>query len=252
MIGMIHLEPLPGYRKHPGTENVIGQALRDLDALEHAHFDAALVENEHDHPHRVKASPEIIAAMTRVVSAIVKKAHIPIGMEILLNDPKASIAVAFVCGAAFIRTDYFVDRMSRKEYGGEMDIDPKGLMAYRHKMKADTICIFTDLQVKYATLLEKGKTIAESATQAIKEGSDGLIITGDTSGQAPKLQDLIEATKSAAEDIPVFVGSGFCPENARALLTHADGAIVGTAIQARGHVAVTKAKRLIQIVSKAR
>lgn len=245
MIGMIHLMPLVGYAKHPGIEKVLKHALHDLSVLERAHFNGALVENEFDHPHQVKGGPEIIASMTHILTEIVKKSHIPIGVEVLLNDPQASLAIAHVGGAQFIRTDYFVDRMARDEYGGLMEINAKKLISYRHTIKADNIFVLTDLQVKYATLLEKGKTIGESAKQAIEAGSDGLIITGKVSGKAPKVSDLIEAKKVAATIVPVFVGSGYCVNNAGKLLKHADGAIVGTAIKTQGYVGEKKAKQLI-------
>ncbi|MCW8844032.1 MAG: hypothetical protein OQK00_11525, partial [Rhodobacteraceae bacterium] len=67
-----------------------------------------------------------------------------VGAEILLNDPKASLAVALAAGGTFIRTDYFVDPMSRPERGGRMHIDPEGLMAYRRSVGADDILILAD------------------------------------------------------------------------------------------------------------
>ena len=128
IIGMIHLLPLTGYPKHPGMEIVIKQALEDLAILEKGGVTAVLVENENDHPHQVKAGPEIISAITIVVSEVVKKAKAPVGVEVLLNDPQASLAIAKITGAKFIRTDYFVDKMWRQKYG-QMEIDPKKLMA---------------------------------------------------------------------------------------------------------------------------
>ncbi len=250
MIGMIHLLPLVGYPKHPGMAKVLARAIKDLHALEHARFDAAIVENEFDHPHQMKVGPEIVAAMTMIVKEIVKKAHMPIGVEVLLNDPKASLAIARVAHAAFIRTDYFVDRMARPEYGGEMAIDPAGLMVYRRKIRARDVLVLTDLQVKYATLLEKGKTIAVSAKQAIAAQSDGLIITGNVSGEAPKTEDLLEAKKIALGKVPVLIGSGFSRGNAVRLLRYADGAIVGTAIKTKGFVDRQKARVLVRIARK--
>jgi len=248
IIGMIHLLPLPGYLKHPGMKIVVKQALKDLAILEKGGVGAVLVENESDHPHQVKPGPEIIAAMTQVVGEIVKKATIPVGVEVLLNDPQASLAIAKISGAKFIRTDYFVDKMWRKKYG-ELEIDPKKLIAYKKKIKAGSIKIFADVQVKYAKLLEKGKTISQSVKQAIKVGADGVIVTGNFSGQAPKIKDLQEA-KLAAKNFPVYVGSGFSVVNAKKLLEFADGAIVGTSIKQGGVLSKLKTKTLIKYVYK--
>lgn len=248
IIGMIHLPPLPGYRKHPGMDEVIKHALNSLQILQTGGVDAVLVENEYDHPHQIKAGPEIIAGMSKVVSEIVKMSKIPVGVEVLLNDPKASLAIAKVCGAKFIRTDYFVDKMWRKEYG-EMEINPKALIAFKNKIKANDVKIFADVQVKYAKLLEKGKTIKQSVRQAIKAGADGVIVTGKISGQSPDLADLQEA-KPSAGNFPVYVGSGFSVDNAGQLLKFCNGAIVGTSIKKNGIVNLRKIKELIQVVKK--
>ena len=245
IIGMIHLLSLPGYKKHPGMKKVVKQALKDLVILEKGGVNAVLIENENDHPHQVKAAPEIIAAMTIVVSKLVEKAQVPVGVEVLLNDPQASLAIAKISGAKFIRTDYFIDKMWRPKYG-EMEIDQKKLNAYKKKIKTDSIKIFADVQVKYAKLLEKGKTISQSVEQAIKAGADGVIVTGNFSGQAPKLKDLQEA-KKAAKSFPVYVGSGFSIDNAQKLLPFCDGAIVGTSLKTKGKLDINKVKKLCQM-----
>lgn len=251
IIGMIHLLPLPGYKDHPGMGLVISHALKDLKALEKGGIDGVMVENEYDHPHQVTVGPEIISAMTKVVSEAVKKASVPVGLEVLLNDPKASLAIAKITGAKYIRTDYFVDKMAREEYGGEMFTDPRGLMEYRKRIGAENVVVLTDLQVKYATLMEKGKTISQSTSQAIEAGSGAVIITGNRSGQPPKISDLKEA-KLTGENFPVIIGSGFSFKNAENLLQWADGAIVGESVKIGRNVNLRKVKQLMKVVGKVR
>lgn len=95
VIGVIHLPPLPGYAESPGIERAVEKALSDLEALEAGPVDGVLVSNEEDRPHRVKAARETIAAMSRVTRELVRKARAArVGVEILLNDPAASIAGA--------------------------------------------------------------------------------------------------------------------------------------------------------------
>lgn len=225
IIGMIHLPPLPGYPDSPGIEQVVRHAVGALHALEEGGVDAVLVENEYDRPHRVLSAPETTAAMTRVTRAVVQESESAVvGCEILLNDPRASLAVARMAGASFIRTDYFVDRMTRPGYG-EFEIDAGGLIAYRSALGADEVLILADIQVKYADMLEP-RPLAESARLARDKGADAVIVTGRQSGQPPTVQQLVEA----AQGIPVLVGSGFDPINAAALLAVCDGAIVGTSL----------------------
>lgn len=231
VIGMIHLPPLPDYPDSPGIEEIVEHALRDLATLEAAGVRGVLIENEHDRPHRVEASAKTISAMTRVTAAVVSASRSArVGCEILLNDPQASLTVASRAGAAFIRTDYFVDRMMRPGYG-EFAIDAEGLLEFRSEIAADDVLILADIQVKYATMVEP-RPLAESAHVAAQRGADAIVVTGDASGDAPRIEHL----RNAACDVPVLVGSGLAPHNASTLLAECDGAIVGTSIIRDGSV----------------
>jgi membrane complex biogenesis BtpA family protein len=247
IIGVIHLPPLPGYPASPGLAATRDKALADLAALEAGGVDGVLVENEGDKPHRIEAGRETIALMTRITRDLVAAARrTVIGIEILLNDPTASLAVAVSSGARFIRTDYFVDRMVRPEYGGEMKIDPVGLMAYRRRLSAGDVLVLADIQVKYATMLDR-RTIGESTRLAEQHGADAIVVTGMTTGDAPLKGDVKEAHETV-ENRPILVGSGLTAANAADLLAVADGAIVGTSLQTDASVDVEKVRALMTIV----
>jgi hypothetical protein len=249
IIGVIHLPPLPGYAESPGIDKVIEKALRDLEALEAGPVEGVLVENEEDRPHRVEAARETIAAMTRVTRELVSAAkRTVIGVEILLNDPEASLATAAVSGASFIRTDYFVDPMERPEHGGRMRIDPEGLLRYREALGADSILILADVQVKYARMLVE-RTLSESARLARVAGADAVVVTGAKTGKPPSREDL-EETRRGAGEIPVLIGSGLSPENAASLLSLADGAIVGTSLKRGAAIDPGKVRELLREASR--
>jgi membrane complex biogenesis BtpA family protein len=240
VIGMIHLPPLPGYPDSPGIDRLVEHALCDLATLEDAGVDGVLVENEYDRPHRVTATAEVTSAMTRITCELVAaRQHARIGCEILLNDPRASLASAAAAGADFIRTDYFVDRMTRAEYG-EFEIDPAGLLRYRAAIGAGDVLILADIQVKYATMIEP-RPLAESARLAASSGADAIVVTGTESGNAPLVGDL----EAAAGELPVLIGSGLDARNAGRLLAACDGAIVGTAIMEEGRVSAAKIDSLM-------
>ncbi len=245
IIGVIHLPPLPGYPASPGLVKVIEKALGDLDALEAGPVDGVLIENEEDRPHRVEAARETIAAMTRVARELVSAARkTEIGVEILLNDPEASLAAAAMAGASFIRTDYFVDPMERPEHGGAMRIDPEGLLRYRRSLGADSILILADVQVKYARMLVE-RSLAESARLAREAGADAVVVTGTRTGEPPSLAELEDARRGAGE-IPVLVGSGLSSSNASALLRAADGAIVGTSLKREDGIDPEKVREILR------
>lgn len=210
---------------------LLDHALADLGVLMAQGVDGVLVENEYDRPHEVSASTKVKAAMRTITGAVVAASrNIVVGCEILLNDPRASLEVAAACGASFIRSDYFVDRMSRPEYG-EFAIDPQGLIDYRDR-EAPGVLILADIQVKYATLLEQ-RTLAESARLAATFGADAVVVTGDRTGDAPQPDQLEAAAAGVAASgkfIPVLIGSGLTADNADTLLRHCGGAIVGTAL----------------------
>ena len=248
IIGVVHLPALPGYPATPGIEAAIDKALKDLAALEKGGAHGVLVENEYDRPHRVLSAPETTAAMTRITREVAAAARtIVVGAEILLNDPKASLAVALAAGGSFIRTDYFVDPMTRPEHGGEMAIDPEGLLAYRHTIGGDDIMILADVQVKYATMLVE-RSLAQSASLAAEKGADAIVVSGDATGDPPAVDAVAEA-KSGAGRTPVILGSGLDRDNAAALLAVADGAIVGTSLKAGDYIA---ADRVAELVATAR
>lgn len=249
IIGMIHLPPLLGFAGCPGIKAIIEKALSDLVVLEGGGIDGVLIENEDDHPHTITASAGVIDYFVRTAKRVVKKAKVPVGIEVLLNDPKASLKIAKSSGAAFIRTDYFVDEMMREGYG-EMEIDPKGLIDFRKKIGAENIAIFTDIQVKFAKMLGE-KDIVDSAKEAIAYQSDAVIVTGKFTGEQPNIENL-KRVKMAVDKFPVLVGSGFNKENARMLLECADGVIVGTAIIQDKRVAQNKVNQLMEVVRKFR
>ena len=63
-----------------------------------------------------------------------------------------------------------------------------------------------------------------------------LILSGRATGSAPDASE-ITAVRKAVGDAPILVGSGIDANNARRLLEHADGAIVGTSLKRGGRVA---------------
>jgi membrane complex biogenesis BtpA family protein len=247
LIGMIHLPPLPGYPAHAGMAHVIRQALRDLNALEQAGFDGALVENDNDQPHQIGVSTTIRNAFAEVMRAVVAIARIPVGMEIIY-DMSASVAVAYEVGARFVRLDVFVDAVVTR--WGMIPAAAADTAKLRLDLGAHDLLFLTDVHVKHAQLIAP-KPLRQSASEAVTAGSDGLVITGDWTGQPPAVEDLLTAREAAA-GTPVFIGSGLNEDNAADLLRHADGAIVGTSIKTGDDVDPRQAANLVSIVERAR
>ncbi len=250
VIGMIALPPMPGYPGFTSIDALVEVALADLDALERGGVDGALIENDFDQPHTMVGGPEIHAAMARVTREVVARARVPIGVEVLLNDWRASLAIAAATGARFIRMDFFVDRVMTK--CGPFEPEPAAVLAYRERLRAQSVLLFSDLQVKYSTPIGGPKPLAQSAREAELAGADAVIVTSDQTGIGPAPDDLLAAR---AGGLPILIGSGLTPENAPRLMPLADGAIVGTSLrsgpEATDRVVAAQVTRLVAAVRSA-
>lgn len=255
IIGAIRLPPLPDRPGSPGLSALIDHARADLQALLEGGADGALIVNEHDHPHRVRAQSETISAMSRILRAVTDDCgDLVIGCQILLNDPIASLAVARTSGASFIRCDHFVDPMARTDHGAMM-IDPDGLLAYRREIDAQDILILADIQVRNAEMIER-RSLRESARQASLHLADAIIVTGSAAGVAPGDADVRDALAGIADsniDVPLLLGGGLQPDNVRRLLSVTDGAIVGTGVSDdNGRIGSQKVSELMDVVQELR
>lgn len=231
VIGMVHFSPMLGYDGFESIENILKKALFDLNALMAEGVDGVMVENNYDLPHQIIVGSETVASMTFLTAKVLEQANVPLGINVLWNDYRASLAMAKVLGAKFIRVPVFVDKVQTAF--GIINGDSADVIEYRKKIQAEEVAIFTDIQVKHATMLDSKKPLSLSAQQAINAGSDGLIITGKWTGDAPKLGDLEEA-RIVAGNFPILVGSGATQENIKQLLKFADGVIVSTSLKS-GH-----------------
>ena len=86
---------------------------------------------------------------------ITRNAKVPVGLGVLLNDWRAALAIAKVTNAAFVRLDFFVDKV--RIAAGVIEPQPDAVLDYRKKIGAENVALFTDIQVKYSELLEPGK-----------------------------------------------------------------------------------------------
>lgn len=245
LIGMIHLPPMLGFEGFPGIDYCIEKSLHDLEALEKAGFDAVLIENDDDKPSTEFANSAQIANFAIVAHEVVKKAKVPVGVQIMLNDWKASIEVAKLIKADFIRIDVFVDHVTSS--WGEINPNPKEIMDYKTKLYPE-LFVMTGIQVKHKTMLEK-KTLIESAKQAIENGSNALIVSSDATGEDTPTSK-IQQVKMAFPDFPVIVGAGVNVVTVNEKFIYADGAIVGTSIKTDDKVDIGKAKVLVAAVLK--
>lgn len=234
LIGMVHLQALPGTAKSEKTpEQIIDIAVSEATKLAELGFDAILVENMHDTPYLLReVGPEIIAAMTVATAAVVDAVDVSVGIQVLAGANKAALAIAHATGANFIRAEGFAFASIADE--GIMDVADAGpLLRERRRIDADDIAILADIQKKHSShALTADLSIGDHARGADFMGADGVIVTGDHTGHAVDVSQLREVR--GATELPILAGSGVNQENIKDIFEFCDAAIVGSSIKQGG------------------
>src|SRR5215510_7935359 len=231
VVGMVHLEPLPGSPRWAGSmKEVTRAALADAHALAEGGVDAILVENFGDVPFAPgRVDPGCVAAMATVATEIRRAVTLPLGINALRSD---ALAIATAVGARFIRVNVHTGAVVTDQ--GILTSGAHDTLRYR-RLLGVPVALFADVQTKHAAPLA-AVPIEHEARDCVHRGlADGLIVSGEATGLPPKTSDL-ERVRLAVPDVPLLVGSGASPENAADLLALADCLIVGTSVKRDGVV----------------
>ena len=228
---MVHLPPLPGSPGWAGDmEEILSSAQRDAERLLQGGCDALIVENMGDLPYlRAEISPETVAAMTLATAQVIALGA-PTGLQILAGANREALSVALVTGASFIRVEAYAYAHIADE--GWLQACAGPLLRARRALGADEVAIWADVKKKHAAHASTGDlSLEELARGHAFCGAEALIITGSETGAATSLMDL-RAAKSAG--LPVVVGSGVSPKDARSLAQEAQALIVGSWLKEEG------------------
>jgi membrane complex biogenesis BtpA family protein len=232
LIGMVHLEPLPGAPRWAGSMGrVVERAVADARLLREGGIAGLLVENYGDAPfHAGAVPPETVAAMAVCVAAVRAAVDLPVGVNVLRNDAAAALSVAAAAGASFVRVNVHTGAMLTDQ--GWIEGRAAGTLRLRARLDVDA-AILADVLVKHATA-PLGTDPGQAARDAWHRGlADGLIVSGAATAGAVDPERL-RAVREAVPGAPLLIGSGLTPANAAALLPLADGAIVGSAVRREG------------------
>ncbi len=232
LIGMIHLLPLPGSPRFGGSRAAILEAaLRDAEALTAAGFDALLVENYGDTPFaKDDAGRHVVAEMSVIASELRRRFDVPLGVQVLRNDARASLAVAAAAGAGFVRINVHTGAMVTDQ--GVIEGMAHETLRYRQSTGAGDVSIFADVHVKHAVPLGSG-SFEDALHDTVQRGLvDAVIVSGSGTGMKTDPDRIRSAV--AGCDVPVYVGSGADIDSLPELLPPAHGLIVGTSIKRGG------------------
>lgn len=232
MIGMVHTLALPGtplYDRTGGMKRIVSQALEEARILQEAGFHSLLYCNESDMPYQTAMEPQVVAAMTHLVTEVQSRVDLPHGINMLL-DPLASLSIAHATGGRFIRC------FLSGTYVGDLGFytpDAPSLMRLRSNLKAKEVRVICNVTAGFSINLDS-RPVDQVARAAVFLGlADAVCVGGPAAGREADLE-LIGRVAEGVPDTPVVVGTGVSAHNIQALARSADGFIVGTSIKKDG------------------
>jgi hypothetical protein len=232
VVGMIHLQPLPGSPGWLGDITQVAEAaVDDARALASGGVTAVMIENYHDvpfYPGRVPA--ETVAAMTVLVQAV--KTACPdllLGVNVLRNDVDTALGIAAATGARFVR----VNVHTGAAVTDQGTIQGRAWSTLRRRRELGVaVGILADVRVKHARPLVEGSLEDEVRDLRLRGLADGVIVTGAATGAGAD-PDEVARVREALPDCPLLVGSGVSAASVAGFLPQADGFIVGSSLQDR-------------------
>ncbi|WP_281981377.1 BtpA/SgcQ family protein [Thalassorhabdomicrobium marinisediminis] len=235
LIGMIHCPPLPGAPRYAGEslDSIYDTCMRDAEHLIEGGFHGLMVENHGDVPFSKPEDigPETSAFLSVVTDRIRQALGVPLGVNILANAPIPAIAIAVAGGADFIRVNQWANAYVANE--GFMEGRAAEAMRYRAMLRAERVKIFTDSHVKHGShAIVADRTIGELTRDLAFFDSDGIIATGQRTGNSATMEEIDEIAR--ATHLPLLVGSGVTEENIVAILGRTNGVIVASSLKEGG------------------
>ena len=236
LIGMMHVPALPGtpFNKM-NPKQIIEKTILEAKIFNNINIDSVMIENMNDIPYLNKNVGPEITSMMSILSYEVRKVfdkNQPIGIQILAAANKEAISAAFNSGLDYIRAEGFVFAHVADE--GIIQSDAGELLRFRKSIGADRIKIFTDIKKKHSShSITSDVSIEDMAKNAEFFGSDGIIVTGSSTGAEADVQEIINVKKSCG--LPILVGSGVTFDNLENYYTIADGFIVGSYFKNNGN-----------------
>ena len=229
LIGMIHLDPLPGSPGYRGSlDAVTERAVSDAVTLREAGFPALMIENFGDVPFFPDDVPPVtLTAMTRIAAEVASAARLPIGINVLRNDGLGALAVAAATGASMIRVNVLSGMMYTDQ--GPIVGRAAEIARFRATVTPSTL-ILADVFVKHATPVAGAAIELVALDTWERAGADALVVSGTGTGAAIDLDDA-RRIRDAVPDAALIAGSGATAANLAEMASVIDGAIVGTSIK---------------------
>jgi membrane complex biogenesis BtpA family protein len=252
VIAMAHIGALPGtplYNADGGMNRLIDDVGRDIDKLQAGGVHAIMFGNENDRPYRFKATPEGIAAMTAVATALKPMLKVPFGVNYLW-DPSASVAIACATGASFVReifTGLFASDM------GLWRPNAAEALTLRRDLGRPDLKLLFNINAEFAASLDSRPIALRAKSAVFSSLADAILVSGPLTGYAVDSSDL-KSVREAIPGTPLLANTGVRIDNVRDIFAIADGCVIGTHFKVDGDtwkpVDGERVKRFMDVVDK--
>lgn len=238
-MGLLQLLPLPGAplgaSENPAKllQAAGHQAVAEAKQLEEAGFQGLLLENSGDVPFfKNQVPPETLASFSVIAAAVSECVKIPVGVNLLRNDSRSSLALASVLGCEFIRVQILSGVSATDQ--GLIENEAALLLRDRARLRSK-VQIFADVHVHHGTSLSShdlGLAIEEATYRSL---ADAVVISGASSERLPEEEWLQKASEFARfYGVPLYLGSGATAKNLADLLPWVEGILVGATLRKNG------------------
>ncbi|MFI5821306.1 BtpA/SgcQ family protein [Streptomyces rishiriensis] len=251
ILGMVHLAPLPGTPFHrPDTfPEILDTAVTSARALYEGGADGCLIQTV-DRVYSVadESDPARTTAMGLIVRAVVEATgqDFRVGVQLMRNAIKSSLAVAKVAGGDYVRAGALVGQTLTAH--GMVRADPLEVMSYRRSIDAEAVGIVAEIDSMHFKWFGGEATTAQVARAARTVGADAVSLSHPDERTA---LDMIASVRDAVPQLPIVLAGHTDHDNAARMLAAADGAFVGTCLESGGwggKVDVDRVRRYVDIV----
>jgi uncharacterized protein len=228
---------------------VVRAAVADALAYERGGATAVIIENFGDVPFTKGRVPaETVAAMAVAGQAVRAAIKLPIGFNVLRNDPLSGLALCAACGGDFIRVNVHSGAMLTDQ--GLIEGDAFITLRRRRELGLEHVAILADVHVKHAVPLGD-QSLADTAKDTHERGlADGLIVSGFGTGRPTDAAD-VRVVREACPTAEILLGSGVKAVNVGQYFPSASGFIVGSSLKRGGRLAAPVDVRRVSALAKA-
>lgn len=255
LIGVVHIPPLPGSPQNQYNDSYSAlqfaghTALQEAELLQKSGFQGIIIENFGDAPfYKSKVPPETIASMSVIATAMKELCKIPVGINLLRNDPFSALAISTISGCSFIRANVLGGVVATDQ--GLIEGCAAELLRERRRLLSQ-VKIFADVHVKHGKTLSSDHIDIAIEDAVLRSGADAVILSGLATGRAIPINilDRLRPVISAVGK-PVYIGSGVSTELIPEIRELGCGIIVSSALRKGGKAGAPLDRKKVQNFAK--